>query len=74
MPRTVHRALVNERGIMHRDMSLYNILMYPQHRAMAEQAVIKDRPPLIEDVLAGHKGYVYSVYLNHCFPDIHYHV
>lgn len=53
MSLVVHRTLVKERGIVHRDMSINNVLMYPQHRKM-NKPVMKKRPPLIDDVLAGH--------------------
>lgn len=34
-------------------MSLYNILGNPRHRKVANHKVMKDRPPLIKDILEG---------------------
>ena len=48
----VHRTLM-KRGILHRDMSINNILIRPVWRDLARTRVMKDPPPLIEDVLSG---------------------
>ncbi|KAI0772804.1 hypothetical protein BD413DRAFT_473567, partial [Trametes elegans] len=52
----VHRTLVRERSILHRDMSLFNILMYPKRSSWPEVQALghyKDHPALIDEVLAG---------------------
>ncbi|KAI9060891.1 hypothetical protein FKP32DRAFT_1655441 [Trametes sanguinea] len=48
----VHRTVARKRDILHRDMSLFNILMYPVP-APCTQWFAKDAPPLIDDVLQG---------------------
>ena len=50
---TVHRALVNEKDYLHRDISLYNFLIYPQHAkgSMGTKRLIKNLPKFIKDVL-----------------------
>ncbi|KAI0634298.1 hypothetical protein C8Q77DRAFT_1157138 [Trametes polyzona] len=50
----VHRTLARERHILHRDMSVFNILMYPTH-ATCIGARWQDCPPLIDDILSGYK-------------------
>ncbi|KAI9070268.1 hypothetical protein FKP32DRAFT_1586278 [Trametes sanguinea] len=49
----VHRTLARDRQILHRDMSLFNILMYPDWAPLPERQYLKDSPPLIDDVLQG---------------------
>ncbi|KAL7281095.1 hypothetical protein ACG7TL_004401 [Trametes sanguinea] len=49
----VHRTLARERQILHRDMSLFNLLMYPTSAPCAENEYFKDAPPLIDDILQG---------------------
>ncbi|KAI0772854.1 hypothetical protein BD413DRAFT_35975 [Trametes elegans] len=51
----VHRTLAQECHVLHRDMSLYNILMYPQWGKTQNSKILKNAPPLIEDILAGEK-------------------
>ncbi|KAI0634272.1 hypothetical protein C8Q77DRAFT_1271109 [Trametes polyzona] len=46
----VHRTLARERHVLHRDMSIFNILMYPMH-ASCVGARWQDCPPLIDDIL-----------------------
>ena len=53
----VHRTLL-KRGILHRDMSINNILIRPVWRDLPGIRVMKDPPPLIEDVLSGALRYV----------------
>ncbi|RPD61718.1 hypothetical protein L227DRAFT_610175 [Lentinus tigrinus ALCF2SS1-6] len=48
----VHRTLI-KKGILHRDMSIYNILIYPRWRKLPGRRMMKDPPPLIQDVLSG---------------------
>jgi hypothetical protein len=48
----VHRFLSVKRDIMHRDMSLYNIRMYPKHHKSAQGQLAKNKPKFINDVLA----------------------
>ncbi|OSD01864.1 hypothetical protein PYCCODRAFT_1468165 [Trametes coccinea BRFM310] len=48
----VHRTLARDCQILHRDMSIYNILMYPVS-ASCTYDFSKDAPPLIDDVLHG---------------------
>jgi hypothetical protein len=49
----VHRFLSIERNILHRDMSLYNIRMYPKHHLPAQKHLAENRPKFIDDVLKG---------------------
>ncbi|KAI1792812.1 hypothetical protein LXA43DRAFT_1005225 [Ganoderma leucocontextum] len=49
----VHRTQLVTRNILHRDMSIYNILMYPKWGNAVGRPVMEDLPPTIEDVLAG---------------------
>lgn len=49
-----HRTLVSERHVLHRDMSRYN----PQWGKFQVTHFMDNRPPLIEDVLAGELRYV----------------
>ncbi|OSD01122.1 hypothetical protein PYCCODRAFT_1436625 [Trametes coccinea BRFM310] len=50
----VHRTLAHGRNVLHRDMSIFNVLMYP---TMAEWVnnwpYFKGTPPLIDDILSG---------------------
>ncbi|KAI0767497.1 hypothetical protein C8Q74DRAFT_961623 [Fomes fomentarius] len=48
----VHRTLL-QRGILHRDMSIYNILLRPVWRELPNRPLMKDPPPFIQDVLDG---------------------
>ncbi|OSD01862.1 hypothetical protein PYCCODRAFT_1425574 [Trametes coccinea BRFM310] len=48
----VHRTLARDRQILHRDMSIYNILMHPVSASYTSD-LSKDAPPLIDDVLQG---------------------
>ena len=50
----VHRALLNKRKILHRDMSANNILVDPVHNPRTEDRSLKvtsDAPKFITDVL-----------------------
>ncbi|KAI0634265.1 hypothetical protein C8Q77DRAFT_1056439 [Trametes polyzona] len=49
----VHRTIARERRVLHRDMSIFNILMYPEH-AQCTGAPWQDFPALIDDVLGEH--------------------
>ncbi|KAI0708690.1 hypothetical protein C8Q76DRAFT_859848 [Earliella scabrosa] len=51
----VHRTLLKERSVLHRDMSIYNILMYPKWAALEDEnrSVLKNAPPFIQDILGG---------------------
>ncbi|KAI0752692.1 hypothetical protein C8Q80DRAFT_1147700 [Daedaleopsis nitida] len=49
----VHRTLLRQRRVLHRDMSIYNILMYPQWKDVKGRQVADDAPPMIDDVLKG---------------------
>ncbi|OSC96681.1 hypothetical protein PYCCODRAFT_1420738 [Trametes coccinea BRFM310] len=49
----VHRMLARDRQILQRDMSVYNILMYPVSAPLSDGLWIEDTPPLIDDVLQG---------------------
>ncbi len=46
----VHRILLKKRKVLHRDMSIYNILMYPRWADLG-RPVMKDAPPFIHDIL-----------------------
>ncbi|KAJ3486971.1 hypothetical protein NLI96_g3845 [Meripilus lineatus] len=51
----VHRALFKRRNILHRDMSIYNILIRPQHnpKTMEGKTLIDDPPVFIKAILNG---------------------
>ncbi|RDX52545.1 hypothetical protein OH76DRAFT_1377341 [Lentinus brumalis] len=49
----VHRTVYSERRVLHRDMSMHNILMYPRWATVKGRRVFKDAPPFIQDVLDG---------------------
>ncbi|KAJ2973589.1 hypothetical protein NUW54_g12037 [Trametes sanguinea] len=50
----VHRTLARDRGVLHRDMSMFNILMYPtMYTCVTGWPYMKNPPPLIDDVLNG---------------------
>ncbi|KAI0649937.1 hypothetical protein C8Q79DRAFT_357576 [Trametes meyenii] len=49
----VHRTLACDRQVLHRDMSMFNILMYPAQGRYVEKRYAKDFPPPIDDLLAG---------------------
>ncbi|KAI0657468.1 hypothetical protein C8Q70DRAFT_268210 [Cubamyces menziesii] len=51
----VHRTVAARRHVLHRDMSLANILMYPQRNLWEGAPWMKDMPPLIDDVLGAVK-------------------
>ena len=51
---SVHRTLLKECGVLHRDMSIYNILMYPKWAKLEKRKVLEKAPPLIQDILSGH--------------------
>ena len=49
----VHRGLVNEKKILHRDISYDNILIYPTHnpKALSDKKLISESPRFIDDIL-----------------------
>ncbi|KAH9903432.1 hypothetical protein C8Q73DRAFT_786011 [Cubamyces lactineus] len=49
----VHRMLASARKVLHRDMSLFNILMYPQWGDCLGVRCMEHSPALIDDVLSG---------------------
>ncbi|KAI0657462.1 hypothetical protein C8Q70DRAFT_934829 [Cubamyces menziesii] len=49
----VHRTLASARKVLHRDMSLFNILMYPQWGNRVGRRCMEHSPALIDDVLSG---------------------
>ncbi|KAI9069680.1 hypothetical protein FKP32DRAFT_1640534 [Trametes sanguinea] len=50
----VHRTLARDRSVLHRDMSMFNILMYPtMDTCVSGWPYMKNTPPLIDDVLNG---------------------
>ncbi|TBU21294.1 hypothetical protein BD311DRAFT_812433 [Dichomitus squalens] len=51
----VHRTVLLEREVLHRDMSLYNILMYPKWGGVSGRHVSEKTPVSIRDVLLGSK-------------------
>ncbi|KAI0072547.1 hypothetical protein K474DRAFT_1667686 [Panus rudis PR-1116 ss-1] len=53
-----HRHLVLHRGVLHRDLSIYNVLMYPQHgkKNHEEDVYVEDPPYFIEEVLDPQSG------------------
>ena len=53
----VHRGLVNDVNILHRDISSYNILMYPKHnpKVKSDKGLVRNPPIFINQVLSGEK-------------------
>ncbi|TBU37826.1 hypothetical protein BD309DRAFT_1004721 [Dichomitus squalens] len=49
----VHRTVLRERKILHRDMSINNILMYPKRADVGGRAMSSKAPIFIKDVLGG---------------------
>ncbi|KAI0657464.1 hypothetical protein C8Q70DRAFT_919277 [Cubamyces menziesii] len=50
----VHRTLAGKRRVLHRDMSIFNIMMYPTLGQGADQRkYLQDCPPLIDEVMMG---------------------
>ncbi|KAI0372547.1 hypothetical protein BV20DRAFT_939687 [Pilatotrama ljubarskyi] len=49
----VHRTLARDRHVLHRDMSIYNLLMYPTAVACTKERYVEGFPPLIDDILEG---------------------
>lgn len=49
----VLRALVIRKGYLHRDISIYNFFLYPEHvkRTLEEMGLIDDLPKFIGDIL-----------------------
>ncbi|KAI0079477.1 hypothetical protein K474DRAFT_1659067 [Panus rudis PR-1116 ss-1] len=49
----VHRFLVLNRGVLHRDISINNVLMYPEHveGLNGKETFIKDSPKFIDEIL-----------------------
>lgn len=47
----VHRTLANRAKVLHRDMSINNILMYPRCAQATNAQVLEGLPPFIDDVL-----------------------
>jgi hypothetical protein len=47
----VHRFVSLERKILHRDMSIYNIRMYPRQHKQVQKDLITNQPKFIDDVL-----------------------
>ncbi|KAI0076428.1 hypothetical protein K474DRAFT_1644918 [Panus rudis PR-1116 ss-1] len=48
----VHRTMVIQRRVLHRDVSMHNVMMYPQHGPKYENtATMKDPSKFIDDVL-----------------------
>ncbi|KAI0657469.1 hypothetical protein C8Q70DRAFT_889273, partial [Cubamyces menziesii] len=51
----IHRAVARHRRVLHRDMSLFNILMYPTSCECDEGEWCDFLPPLIDEVLTGER-------------------
>ncbi|KAH9903403.1 hypothetical protein C8Q73DRAFT_635278 [Cubamyces lactineus] len=49
----IHRTVASRREVLHRDMSIFNIMMYPQRSPSEGVKWMEDVPPLIDEVLAG---------------------
>ncbi|KAJ8483022.1 hypothetical protein ONZ51_g4988 [Trametes cubensis] len=49
----VHRTVAAKRQILHRDVSLLNILMYPQRPPSCNTSWIMDMPTFIDEVMSG---------------------
>ncbi len=48
-----HRTIYLQRGVLHRDMSANNILMYPCCADNKDRKALESAPPLIQDILSG---------------------
>ena len=52
----VHRALVNGKDYLHRDVSVFNFLIYPKHlRETLKRGLIDNPPKFINDILGSSK-------------------
>ncbi|CDO68493.1 hypothetical protein BN946_scf184499.g18 [Trametes cinnabarina] len=49
----VHRTLARDRRVLHRDMSIFNLLMYPTLARCPQGRYSQNFPPLIDDILDG---------------------
>ncbi|KAH9903424.1 hypothetical protein C8Q73DRAFT_722171 [Cubamyces lactineus] len=49
----VHRTIASKRRVLHRDMSIFNIMMYPILGNRPDPRYAQDCPPLIDEVLDG---------------------
>ncbi|KAI0325362.1 hypothetical protein GY45DRAFT_1330384 [Cubamyces sp. BRFM 1775] len=49
----VHRTMANRRRVLHRDMSIFNIVMYPILGNRPDPWYAQDYPPLIDEILDG---------------------
>ncbi|KAI0681738.1 hypothetical protein C8Q76DRAFT_804477 [Earliella scabrosa] len=47
----VHRTLVTRRGVLHRDMSVCNLLIRPQSRDLPGRCVMTDSPPFVQGIM-----------------------
>ena len=47
-----HRTMLVERRVLHRDMSEFNILIYPEWSPDTGTKVMDNAPPMIHDLLA----------------------
>ncbi|KAJ3478142.1 hypothetical protein NLI96_g9971 [Meripilus lineatus] len=47
----VHRGLVNQKNVLHRDISEFNVLMYPKHHHSADGKLMQNPPVFIRQVL-----------------------
>ncbi|KAI0325367.1 hypothetical protein GY45DRAFT_1261007 [Cubamyces sp. BRFM 1775] len=52
----IHRTVAKHRRVLHRDMSLFNILMYPTSCQTEGGKWWPFLPPLIEEILTGERG------------------
>ncbi|CAL1717136.1 unnamed protein product [Somion occarium] len=52
-PFPVHRALLKRRRFLHRDLSIYNVLIYPEHskQSTEDKEFISDPPKFIDEIL-----------------------
>lgn len=65
----VHRGLVNDRKILHRDISSYNVLMYPKHNPKTSDGktmMVPNPPIFINQVLSTEDTIPRSVIRNWC--------
>ncbi|KAH9903417.1 hypothetical protein C8Q73DRAFT_662189 [Cubamyces lactineus] len=52
----VHRAMATKRRVLHRDMSIFNVVMYPQLEPPDHEPCMNNHPPPIDDVMVNQEA------------------